>query len=200
MAYTEFKARDLEKKFDIKYQATNLFIDCKEISPSDWLKESIHRARILGLGSEKSRSERLVSPILSELSVLNENSFTIYSGLSLDIDEKKGLKGECDFILSFSKIQDFIKAPIFNIVEAKKHDIEGGTTQCAAQLIAAQILNKEDNPTFDKEIYGCSTTGVEWRFLKLKDNIVTVDLDRYYLHEINKLLGVLQCVLDRSKN
>jgi len=199
MAYPDFKARDLEKKFNVKYQATNLFTDIQPIVPSDWLQEAIRRAIQIGFGSEKSRSERLVSPVLTELSVLNNNTFTIYSGLNLDVDEKQGLRGECDFVLSFSKIQDFIKAPIFDIVEAKKNDIESGTTQCAAQLIAAQLLNKEDDATFDKPIYGCSTTGVEWRFLRLYQQELTIDLDRYYIQDVPLLLGALQFILDASK-
>lgn len=152
----------------------------------------------LGFSSEKSRSERLVSPVLTELSVLNDNNFTIYSGLNLDINEAVGLNGECDFILSLSKVPDFIEAPIFAITEAKKNDIERGTTQCAAQLIAAQLLNKEDDPDFNKTIYGCSTTGIEWRFLTLKDNVITIDLDRYYIHQIKHLLGVLQEIVDEA--
>lgn len=199
MPYTQFKSRNLEQDFNIKFAATHLFNNIPTIQPTSWLQEAIERAMLLGISSEKSRSERLVSPILSELSVLNSNSFTIYSGLSLDVNESVGLNGECDFVLSFSKIPDFIKAPIFAITEAKKNDIEAGTTQCAAQLIAAQILNKEDDAQFDKTIFGCSTTGVEWRFLTLKDNVVTIDLNRYHIHQIEKLLGVLQRILDLSK-
>lgn len=68
----------------------------------------------------------------------------------------------------------------------------------AAQLIAAQLLNKEDDPDFNKTIYGCSTTGIEWRFLTLKDNVITIDLDRYYIHQIKQLLGVLQEIVDEA--
>lgn len=199
MSYTKFTARTLEKQFGIQFKANHLFDDPEPIQSSEWLKEAIQRAMQIGFGSEKSRSERLVSPVLTELSILNNNSFTIYSGLNLDVDDTAGLNGECDFILSYSKIQDFIKAPIFAIVEAKKNDIEGGTVQCAAQLIAAQILNKESKPVFNKTVYGCSTTGVEWRFLKLKDEVLTIDLDRYYIQNTEQLLGILQLILKSSK-
>ncbi len=199
MSYTKFTARTLEKQFGIQFKANHLFDDPEPIQSSEWLKEAIQRAMQIGFGSEKSRSERLVSPVLTELSILNNNSFTIYSGLNLDVDDTAGLNGECDFILSYSKIQDFIKAPIFAIVEAKKNDIEGGTIQCAAQLIAAQILNKESKPVFNKTVYGCSTTGVEWRFLKLKDEVLTIDLDRYYIQNTEQLLGILQLILKSSK-
>lgn len=199
MSYTTFTSRQLERQFNIQFKATHLFENIVPIKPTNWLLEAVNRAMLIGFGSEKSRSERLVSPVLTELSTLNKNNFTIYSGLNLDVDDSKGLRGECDFILSFSPIKDFIKTPIFNIVEAKKNDIESGTIQCAAQLIAAQQLNTEDNKNYNKPIYGCSTTGVEWRFLKLEDKNLTIDLDRYYIQEVEQLLGVLQTILDELK-
>jgi len=91
------------------------------------LKESLEHGQNLGFGSEKSRSERLITPILLELSFLHENLFSIYSGMNLDIDESLGLKGECDFIFSFSRVQDFVTSPIFCITEAKKQGLEQGT-------------------------------------------------------------------------
>jgi len=62
-----------------------------------------------------------------ELSIINNEAFTIYSGMNINAGEQNGLNGECDFMLSFSRIQDFVIAPIFSITEAKKQDIEQGT-------------------------------------------------------------------------
>ena len=152
----------------------------------------------MGLGSEKSRSERLVSPILIELNSLNANQFSIYSGMNLDVDGSQGLNGECDFIFSFSRIQDFVTAPIFCITEAKKQDVEQGTIQCSAQLIAARKFNDSEgnHPTI---LYGCSTTGIEWRFLKYENNEVTLDNKRYLVNELDTLLGVLQRIVEVSR-
>ena len=134
MAYNEFTSVDLIKKFKVRFEAKELFANIREQIPSSWLLEALQKGKELGFGSEKSRSERLVTPILLELSSNNNNSFSIYSGMNLDADEKLGLRGECDFIFSHSRIQDFITAPIFCITEAKKQNLEGGTIQCAAQL------------------------------------------------------------------
>lgn len=200
MAFTQFTSKDLAKKFGIKFRATHLFDNpvIQHVKPTNWLLETIERGKRIGYSSEKSRSERLVSPILTELSIENEEAFTIYSGMLLNVDEQKGLNGECDFMLSFSKIQDFVVAPIFNITEAKKQDIEQGTIQCAAQLIAANMLNKSEGYDF-KLLYGCSTTGTEWRFIKLENDIITLDIDRYFLAELPKLLGVLQVIINRGQ-
>ena len=158
MPFTQFTARDLSNNFDIKFRAEHLFENepIEPIEPSPWLIETIKRGTRIGFSSEKSRSERLVAPILTELSIINNEAFTIYSGMNINAGEQDGLNGECDFMLSFSRIQDFVIAPIFSITEAKKQDIEQGTIQCSAQLIAANILNQKDNYPF-KTLYGCST-------------------------------------------
>jgi len=149
----------------------------------------------VGFGSEKSRSERLVTPILLELSNRNENKFSIYSGVNLDVDESLGLKGECDFIFSLSRIQDFVTSPIFCIIEAKKQDLELGTIQCAAQLIVAKEFNKlEGNDV--SVLYGCSTNGVEWRFFKYENNEIIIDENRYLVNDLPPLLGIMQVFIN----
>jgi hypothetical protein len=198
MAYGDFTAIDLIKKFGIKFRAENLFPNIHLVKPTEWLLLALEKATALGFGSEKSRSERLVTPILLELSALNNNIFSIYSGVNLDIDESIGLKGECDFIFSFSRIQDFVMSPIFCITEAKKQDLEQGTIQASAQLIGAKKLNEiENNPI--EVLFGCSTTGVEWRFLRYSHQEIVIDENRYLISDLAKLLGVLQYIIDSSK-
>ncbi len=197
MAYSDFTSIELSKKFGIKFKAKVLFPKLKPIVPSAWLIESLERGQNLGFGSEKSRSERLVTPILLELGHLHKHQFSIHSGMNLDIDEDLGLKGECDFIFSFSRVQDFVTAPIFCITEAKKQDLEQGTVQCSAQLIGAKRFNEmENNPV--KVLYGASTTGIEWRFLKYENNEITIDEDRYLITNLEKLLGVFECVIENA--
>ena len=200
MPYTQFNARELIKKFGVQFKATDLFdiTNLPVVQPTNWLNEAIEKAMRIGFSSEKSRSERIVSPILMELSLMNNENFTIYSGMNLNVDEMSGLNGECDFMLSFSKIQDFVVTPIFAITEAKKQDIESGTIQCSAQLIAANLLNQEEGHHF-KTLFGCSTTGTEWRFLKLENNIITLDTERYFITNLTKLMSILQFILNESE-
>ncbi|TAE21052.1 MAG: hypothetical protein EAZ91_25670 [Cytophagales bacterium] len=198
MAYSDFTSRDLMQKFGIRFKATELFADCPPLQPSEWLLEALNRGQELGFGSEKSRSERLVSPILLELSNLNKHTFSIYSGMNLDVDEVAGLRGECDFIFSLSRIQDFVTAPIFCITEAKKQDLEQGTIQASAQLLGARKLNDLEGNRFET-LYGCSTTGIEWRFLQLTGSAITIDERRYLITDLPELLGVLQCIVDQAK-
>lgn len=198
MAYADFTPRDLVEKFGVRFSANHLFGAVNPIEPTEWLTTTLKMGRNLGFSTEKSRSERLVTPVLLELSNRNQNSFSIYSGSNLDVDESLGLRGECDFIFSLSRIQDFVTAPIFCISEAKKQDLERGTIQAAAQLIGAKKLNEIESTPIDT-LYGCSTTGLEWRFLKYIDNEIIIDETRYLLTELSSVLGILQHIIDVSR-
>jgi hypothetical protein len=198
MAYTDFSVFDLRQQFGVQFRAATLFPQLLPIEPTAWLEETLRKGLELGFNSEKSRSERLVTPVLMELSDRNHRAFSIYSGMNLDVDTSAGLRGECDFIFSYSRIQDFIAAPVFCIAEAKKQDLELGTIQCAAQLVAARRLNEqEQNPI--RTLYGCSTTGVEWRFLKYEGTEFILDENRYYLAQLPALLGALQAIVDATR-
>ena len=198
MAYTDFSVFDLRQQFGVQFRAEQLFADLAPVEPSDWLRQSIRIGQEVGYNSEKSRSERLVTPVLLELCERNDRSFSIYSGMNLDIDPAQGLRGECDFIFSFSRIQDFITAPVFCIAEAKKQDLEQGIIQCAAQLIAARRLNELEGHS-PRTLFGCSTTGTEWRFLRYEGTDFILDEGRYLVNELPELLGVLQRIVDLSR-
>ncbi len=144
--------------------------------------------------SEKSRSERLVSPVLTEL---NQQHFTFHSGVNLDVDAAAGLRGECDFVLSLSPIRDFIVASIFCIAGAKKQDLEAGTVQFAAQLVGAQRLNELAHRPAPM-LYSCSTTGVDWRLLTLVGRVLTLDHDVYSIRELPILLGKMQHIVHQA--
>lgn len=131
--------------------------------PSTWLLESLWRANKTGLSSEKSRSERLISPVLLEASNCSHNNFAVISGASLDIDPARGLHGECDFILSFTRLQEFIQAPVFCVVAAAYPDIAGAIVRCATQLLKASCFNERKNKA-SGTLYDCFATGIEWRF------------------------------------
>ncbi len=198
MAYSDFTALELKRRFGIQFLAKPMFLDLAPLEPTPWLLDTLRRGQELGFGSEKSRSERLVTPVLLELSDRNHHAFSIYSGLNLDVDPEQGLRGECDFIFSFSRIQDFVTAPIFCITEAKRQDLEQGTVQCAAQLIAARRFNELEG-NHPQVLYGCSTTGIEWRFLKYENNEIIIDEQRYFLTQLPALLGALQAVISAAQ-
>lgn len=198
MPYSHFTLAKVKEEFELEEQdSVNLFGDILPIESSGWLKEALETGLRLARpsSSEKARSEFIVVPILFEIEKRNNECFAIYSGERLDVDQNRGLVGECDFILTKGKIKHTIQKPIFALVEAKKNDIDLGLGQCVAQMVGSQIFNKGEINT----IYGCVTTGEDWQFLKLEQNIITFDKKRYYINEVEKILGVLQYIVDFYK-
>ncbi len=189
MPYNKFTLVSVKKQFGLIDKSVSLFDELELIAPSAWLLETLDTTKAVAYFSEKSRSEAIVMPILVEVRKRNNNSFAIYSGAILDVDKKQGLNGEIDFILGRSSQNFEVEAPLFCMVEAKDNDIEVGIGQCVAQMIATRMLNLKEEYNI-KHIYGCVTTGEDWQFIKLEDNTVLLDNRRYYLHNLNEILGV----------
>lgn len=66
-----------------------------------------------------------------------------------------------------------------------------------AQLIGAKKLNELKNNGVDT-LYGCSTTGVAWRFL-CHNNEMIIDDRPYLISDLPPLLGVLQHIVDNGR-
>lgn len=194
MAYSDFNLDKLEERFGVKSRYDRLFGEIVPVVSSDWLRQSLQRASELPLRSEKARSEWIVAPILSELRTLNNKYFTIYSGENLNADELNGLNGECDFILAKDIRSVNINYPIIQVVEAKKNDLDIGIPQCAAQLIGARLFNQKKGVELDR-VYGCVTTGTDWVFLMLTEQLF-VDTKLYYLDDVAEIMGVFQFIID----
>jgi hypothetical protein len=200
MAYSKFTLSEVIEKFDLKIKRENIFEAVKLVNISDFLKETLLRGTAIALpnGSEKARSELLVSPFLVELKQINHNTISVFSGEILDVDKKKGLNGECDFILSYNDNQLFIDAPIFTIVEAKKNDIGEAFGQCVAQMMGAKIFNEKHKKGITT-IFGCVTTGDRWHFLRLQDSLVSITPKDIMLEGNEALiLGTLQIIVENT--
>jgi hypothetical protein len=201
MAYSDFALDTVIRQFQLTQKRTSLFSQSEPVSISTWLQRSLQYGTKLALssGSEKARSEFILAPILLELEQMFGDEIAIYSGKNLDADREKGLVGECDFIISIGEQALTIQMPILAIVEAKKADIELGLGQCVAQMLGAQLFNASQTADrLDINIYGCVTTGEDWQFLKLEENILYIDGDRYYINQIEKILGCLQSIIKQS--
>jgi hypothetical protein len=73
------------------------------------------------------------------------------------------------------------------IVEAKKHDVDPGLPQCAAELYAAYLLDKG----VPKRLYGCVTNGWDWKLLCFDgdEKRVVVDRNIYSIFELPPVAG-----------
>jgi hypothetical protein len=199
MEYGDFTLEDLELKFGTKSQKQSLFNQIKKVVPSQRLVDALLDAKELDLRTEKAKSEAIVFPVLMELRQLSNKFITIYSGENLNVDVKAGLKGECDFIIAKDINSISINYPILQVVEAKKNDFDLGIPQCAAQMIGAMKFNalRDVHLPF---IYGCVTTGEFWQFLKLEQDILYADMQKFQLKDIEILLGAFQQIIDYYKD
>jgi hypothetical protein len=193
MAYSDFSLARVKNEFGLTLdESRNLFADIKPVLPSATFKTllSDYIPLATSISTEKARSEFLIAPVLAEVRRLLHNQISLFSGNEFNVDAERGLQGFCDYIISGSKEQLFITAPVTIILEAKKEDIIGGLGQCVAAMIAAQLFNQNQGNEVER-IYGSVTTGTNWKFLILEGTTVYIDELEYYIKEIDKILGIL---------
>ena len=198
MAYSDFSLAKVSKTFELKIlDAVNMFSAIPDLESSSFLVETLLYTVPLAISSntEKARSEMIIAPILIELRKQLNSEISFFSGIDFTIDAEKGLNGSCDFLISRSPELLIVTAPVIIIVEAKKENINGGLGQCVAEMLAARIFNEREGNEISA-IYGAVTSGTNWRFLKLKDQVIEIDLTEYYLRDVNKILGILASVIN----
>ncbi|MBS1810238.1 MAG: hypothetical protein JST84_18900 [Acidobacteria bacterium] len=193
MAYNKFTFKQVLKEFNLTFkEVQGLFADAPEAQPTKYLQELLpdYEALATAINTEKAKSELLIAPILLDVRRQLNNQISFFSGVEFDVDKERGLNGFCDFIIAQSPIQQFVSAPVVAIAEAKNDNPQNGFGQCVAEMVAAQIFNEREG-TPRAAIYGVSTTGVAWRFLKLEGRQLLIDRSDYYIAELEKILGIL---------
>ncbi|MEC4819640.1 MAG: hypothetical protein SAK29_41175, partial [Scytonema sp. PMC 1069.18] len=183
MAYSDFTLSKFKKDFNIRIdEEADLFVNIEPIQISEKLTTTLEETTELALAinTEKARSEMIITPILLEVRRRANYQLALFSGTDFNVDYEKGLNGYCDYIISRSKEQLTINSPVMIIVEAKNENIKGGLGQCAAAMLAAQLFNQKEGNEL-KTIYGAVTTGDIWKFLKLENSELFIDLNNYYI-------------------
>lgn len=196
MPYKSFTIHELEEKCNIVFKKEKLFKNIEPIEISQRLKEALSDSELFHLTSEKIKSEAIVFPIMTELKRKNKDKITIFSGERLDADDSIGLVGECDFIISNKPNLLEVESPILSVIEAKRDNLNLGIAQCAAQMVGSKIFNeKKKHPT--DVLYGCVTNADDWQFLQLKNNVITLDTNKYYFNQIEEIIGIFQSIIDQ---
>lgn len=199
MAYSSFTLAKLNKLYGIEQKDIYLFnevaIESKE--PSQRLKDDIRDSKNLPMMTEKAKSEYIIAPITKEL-IHNNPHISIFSGYFLTIENDAELNGAPDFIISAKSGIVEPQRPIFCLFESKNKEPSEGFAQCAAEMYAARLYNKENNQPCET-IYGAVTNAFDWVFLKLEGNTVFIDKERYFLNDMPKLLGIFQYIINQYK-
>jgi hypothetical protein len=192
MAYSDFSISELKQRFNLVIEENrDLFADVPEADVPPLLVDKLTRYMPLAvnINTEKARSEMVIAPMLVEFKLLHRDRISLFSGIDFTVDEARGLKGRCDFILARSPEQLFLDVPVCVLVEAKNENIVGGIPQCLAEMVAAQEYNRRQglSPT----TFGVVTTGILWRFLQLDGKQAVVDLVEYPIQTPRKIFGIL---------
>ena len=200
MAYSDFTLSEIKEQFQITLEEeSNLFAETPSVAISDFLREVLAENLPLALAihTEKARSEMIVTPILIEVRKLLDRRISLFSGVEFNVDKEQGLNGICNYLISLSKEQLYINSPVVAIVEAKNDNLKSGLAQCAAEMIAARIFNEQKQNSI-KIIYGVVTTGSNWRFLKLVETRLYIDVQEYYIEQLGLIVGILLKMLSAS--
>ncbi len=178
MPYSQFTTiRKVKEAFNLKVIESDRFIPVLDPIPAsklltEMLKETL--PLVSTLGSEKARSEGIIYPLLLEVRRILDCQVSLFSGEDFTVEESVGLNGICDFLMTRSTEVLEIEAPAIVIIEAKKTDLKSGLGQCIAEMVAAQRFNQaKDAPI--STIYGSVSNGIQWQFLKLEQQTVTID-------------------------
>jgi len=201
MPYSNFTEERALSKFGLLNNSCNLFPNIIDLEPLEPTKFSLQNVISTMLFSEKVKSELIISPILFDIYYRNRDNIGFFSGYNLNVDQSLELNGECDFILSKNKTTvGNLGDSVFGLVEAKLEDMNRYFFgQCIAQMYGAMVLNQR-NGNGIKSVYGCVCTGEVWQFMKLENGTVWVDQKRYYIDRPERILGILQQIIDEYKD
>jgi hypothetical protein len=200
MAYSNFTVGQIKENFGIT------IVEGKRFLPHN-LPITPPSQRLLGIledlpwaiavGTEKARSEVIITPLLLEVRRVLNQTISVFSGEEFNVDAEIGLNGVCDFLISQSAEQLVLEAPAIILVEAKKADLKLGLGQCMAEMIAAQRFNQSKGRS-TSTIFGVITSGTQWRFMQLDGSQIILDLQDYSLQPIEELLAILVWMATRS--
>ncbi|WP_413165642.1 hypothetical protein ACL6C3_04295 [Capilliphycus salinus ALCB114379] len=199
MPYTQFSLEQIKLNFGIEIREKfGIFANLSEVDYSDFLEKVLERfvPFALEIDTPKSRSEYITAPILFELKSQLKEQISLFSGKDFTVDIEKGLSGFCDFLISYSSDPLNIEAPFIVLVEAKKDNMIGALGQCMAKMLAAQLFNQRRQQDI-QIIYGCVTTGTDWKFLQLIDQRIEIDLQDYSITNLGQVLGILHYCVDQ---
>ena len=192
MAFSSFTYPDVIPHFGLTEGSQDLFAGVPDRAASAALRFFMDTNLTLAnlINTEKARSELLVSPVLSELFRQSFGAINLFSGMEFNADPEAQLTGFVDFMIGLGPQLPRISTPVVMIFEAKRDNIADGYGQCIAAMVGAERYNRRlGNPV--ETIYGAVTSGINWKFLRLRDSKLTFDLSEYFIQQPDRILGLL---------
>lgn len=200
MAYSNFTLESVCSEFELEIvESAGVFSNIEPVTPSAELILDLEKKVPVAaaINTEKARSELIVANVLFELREHFDCGISFFSGIDFNVDPDNGLTGVCDFLVSLSPMQSILQAPVIVLVETEKEDPAPGLGQCVAEMLAAQLFNVEKGNDIS-HIYGAATTGTEWKFLKLQEKRLYLDITIFQIAQCEKILGILSSMVEQK--
>ncbi len=196
MAFTDFKSADqVQKAYKIRYTEKDFMTFVSRDLPDYFVRElEFDRENFDVFGSEASRCEAIIYPILREACKGFIREYSLWSHKSIAVDDI--LTGTPDYIVAKrselgKNVLDF---PLVLVAEAKQNDFAKGWGQCLAEMVAAQRLNGNK----DLAIYGIVTDGEIWQFGRLVGSLFTKNSSRVTIDRVEEVYGAVFGVIELS--
>ncbi len=199
MSFQDFTFPQVQQDLGLAVDEADLFSHIAMVAVRDEFVAALTEGTNLALAvnTEKAKSEFIIAPLLLELRRSLGDRFGLFSGVELAVDSSRGLNGVCDFIITKSARQFILSSPLIAIVEAKNDNLRSGLGQCIAAMYAAQIFNQQSSTPIER-VFGVVPTGSAWKFLRLQQAVVTLDVREYYIDNAGKILGILTHIVQNG--
>ncbi len=195
MVYSDFTLESAIDQFNLDVQEIHPIIENQPVTPSNLLISILEREMpwAIAVGSEIARYSGIIAQVLLEVRELRQQQISVFAGKEFNVNLEQKLNGYCDFLISLSPIQSVIQAPVAIVSEAKRGILEHGLGQCVSGMVAAQQFNQKHNLLIPV-IYGCVTSGSNWKFVKLQESQLVIDVTEYDITPVDQVLGILMAM------
>src|SRR5438477_4666522 len=129
MAYNDFTLEALKEQFGRRTdERGDYFARVAPVTVSDTLREHLNKyvPLAIAIGTEKARSELIITPVLLEVIEQFGQPISFFSGVEFSPDPERGLRGTCDYLLSLSPEQLEIEAPVVAVIKSQDEDAPEG--------------------------------------------------------------------------
>jgi hypothetical protein len=196
MAFTDFKSADeVQKAYQVSLVEKDFITFSPKALPEYFVREfEFNRENFDVFGSEASRCEAVIYPILREACKNFVQEYSLWSHKSITADNV--LTGTPDYVVAKRSVlgKNVLDFPLVLVAEAKQNDFVRGWGQCLAEMVAAQRLNGDEN----RAVYGIVTDGEIWQFGQLVERRFTKNLSRATIDRLEEVYGAVFGVIELS--
>lgn len=189
MAYSNFTPPDVPRTAD-------LFADVPPVPADPAFRDRLTEVASLVARTDtpKARSVLLTAPVIIDVWQRSRRRVSMLSGVGFGEADAE----PCDFMLGHGPQLYFPTAPVAVVVRSAIGGRFHDPSCCVAEMMTAWQFNAQEGaPT--EHVYGVVTTGSSWRFLRLTEGALTLDVTEHQLpSDLDRVLGVLLHVLGRN--